>query len=91
MVLMNAGSRSRHASSITRQNQGGGDKKAGFPYQVGRGWRTSIAFNSTDPVHGHCLTLKCTQMNLFPNARPSRPIGSTNQYVSYWHVPGTGR
>ena len=90
MVYSNS-TRGAYTSSIINRNQGGGNKKAGFPYQIGRGWQTSIVLATTDPVHGHCLKLSCTQMNLFPNARPSRPIGSTNQYVSYWHVPGTGR
>jgi len=89
MVYSNS-TRGAYTSSIVNQKQGGGNKKAGFPYQIGRSWRTSIAFDSTDPVHGHCLKLSCTQMNLFPNARPSRPIGSTSQYVKYWHIPGTG-
>lgn len=90
MVLMNAGARSRHTSSIVNQNQGGGSKKAGFPYMVGRGWQTSIALGAVDPVHGHCATLPCLQKTVFPNVRPSRPIGSTGHFVKYWHIPGTG-
>ena len=27
---------------MTNQNQGGGEKKAGFPYQVGRGSQSSV-------------------------------------------------
>lgn len=27
---------------MTNQNQGGGDKKAGFPYQIGRGSYSSV-------------------------------------------------
>jgi hypothetical protein len=29
-------------SSIVNQNQGGGSKKAGFPYQIGRGSYSSV-------------------------------------------------
>ena len=74
------------SNAIVDQNQGGGSKKAGFPYQIGRGWQTSIAFNMTNPVAGHCCKLTSFQMNMFPNARPSRPVGSTGHFVNYWHV-----
>jgi len=79
------------SSAITTQTQGGGNKKAGFPYQVGRDTWVSIYFNSTNPVAGHCCKLPSYQMNLFPNARPSRPIGSTYSPNTYFHIPGTGR
>ena len=36
MVLMNASSKARHASSIVNQDFKGGNKKAGLPKQVGR-------------------------------------------------------
>ena len=76
-------------SSLMNQNQGGGSKKAGFPYQIGRSYRTSIAFDSTDPAHGHCTTLKCMQTLLFPLAHISRPIGRDNSR-RYWKIPGAG-
>ena len=89
--MFRSSSRNRMGSNaITDQEQGGGSKKAGFPYQIGREWQTSITLGSTDPVSGHCCTLKTLQLNLFPNARPSRPIGSTGHFVKYWHIPGTG-
>ncbi len=35
-------------------NQGGGNKKAGFPGQVGRESWTSIFLHAVDPVNGRC-------------------------------------
>jgi hypothetical protein len=36
MGLANAAKRARFYTSTTNQPQGGGNKKAGFPYQIGR-------------------------------------------------------
>jgi hypothetical protein len=65
MGLSNAANKARNYTLTNNQNQGGGDKKAGFPYQVGRGWQTSIAFNNTNVVMGHCCRLKSYQTLLF--------------------------
>jgi len=65
MGLSNAASRARNSTLIVNQNQGGGNKKAGFPYMVGRDTQTSIAFNNTDVVTGKCCTLKSYQTLLF--------------------------
>jgi hypothetical protein len=89
MVQMNASKKARYSSSISNFNQGGGNKKAGFPYQVGRSWRTSIAFGAVDPVHGHCCNLGFLRSMRFPLAHISRPIGRNNA-ISYWNIPGTG-
>ena len=86
MGLSNAASRARNYVQNINQNQGGGDKKAGFPYQVGRDTWTSIFFNTTDPVNGHCCTLPKMQINLFPNVNQSRPIGSTYTPNTYFRV-----
>ena len=61
------------------KNQGGGEKKAGFPYQIGRDYRTSIAFGTTNAVvNNHCCNLKSFQTMTFTSyARPSRPVGSS--------------
>lgn len=88
MVLMNSSNRARHISSITNQNQGGGSKKAGFPYQVGRSSWTGIAFNSLNPITGNCCNLKSYNYSLMPLANISRPIGR-NTNNSYWHIKGT--
>lgn len=76
------------SSAITNQSQGGGSKKAGFPYQVGRSTWTSIAFNAVDPVHGKCCKLNAFQMT-FTKSSVSRPIGSTYTPNTYFHIPGT--
>lgn len=91
MVLSNASKNARYTSSITNQNQGGGSKKAGFPYQVGRSSWTSIAFGSADIVTGRCCSLKKTQQMTFTqkNTNQSRPIGSTAVNNTYWQIPGT--
>lgn len=88
--LFSSSSRSKmNSSHATTQNQGGGDKKAGFPGQVGRESWTSVALRSTDPMHGHCCRLVNMQINLFPNASISKPIGSTYKPNTYFTVPGT--
>jgi hypothetical protein len=78
MVLLNSASRSRNAGSLINRTQGGGNKKAGFPYQIGRESYTSVIMNSTDPVNGSCCTLKSymtmplTSTRFFP-----RPVGGS--------------
>ena len=90
MVLMNGSKRARYVSSITNQAQGGGSKKAGFPYQVGRSSWTSVVLNTADPISGRCCSLRKMQMNLFPRAANiSRPIGATSAANSYFSIPGT--
>ncbi len=39
--------RTRSMSSLINQNQGGGNKKAGLPYQIGRETNSSIALRHT--------------------------------------------
>lgn len=62
--------RTASISSITNQAQGGGNKKAGLPYQVGRDSWTSIA------MHGTSQRLSILHMPLTTTVRQSRPIGS---------------
>lgn len=59
--MSNASSKARNCTVITNINQGGGDKKAGFPYQIGRSSASSIVLKSTDPIGGKCCTLKALQ------------------------------
>jgi hypothetical protein len=78
-----------YIDSQVNRNQGGGSKKAGFPYQVGRTSWTNIYFDMTDPVSGKCVKLPCLQKTLFPNVRPSRGIGSSySANYRYYHMPG---
>lgn len=65
MGLSNSAKKARSYSQTVNQNQGGGDKKAGFPYMVGRSWQTSIAFNNTNVVKGKCCRLSSYQRLLF--------------------------
>lgn len=65
MGLSNSAKRASSYSQTINQNQGGGNKKAGFPYIVGRNWQTSIAFNNTNVVKGHCCKLSSYQKLLF--------------------------
>jgi hypothetical protein len=75
-----------NSNTRTNINQGGGSKKAGFPYQVGHDSWTTINLRHDS----HPLTLWNT--TIFPLARQSRPIGSryTSNY-RYWHIPGLGQ
>ena len=76
------GSNHYRSGSNTRTtiSQGGGSKKAGFPYQVGRTYSTSIAFGMSNPVAGNCCKLNSFQMNLFPSAKQSTNIGRPYRY-----------
>ena len=83
MGLSNAAKRARFYTSTTNQPQGGGDKKAGFPYQVGRSSWTSI-FMGTNNYSVRCCKLSGLKFTANPNVHQSRPTGSivTNSYWS---------
>ncbi len=77
-MVLSGSKKSTHMSSIVNQNQGGGNKKAGLPYQIGRESFTSVFLHSTDPVHGNCCTRSQIMKNrftLFPNQ--NLPVGFT--------------
>ena len=75
MPLYNAASRARNVGSLITQNQGGGEKKAGFSYMIGRDSWTSIFLHSTDPVNGHCCTLNRINVEMpFKPIKSNRPI-----------------
>lgn len=77
MVYYGGTNRARYISSIVNQNQGGGDKKAGFPYIIGRDSWSSIFIGSTDPATGNCAKLSCYQVTMTPwTVQPSRGIGN---------------
>jgi hypothetical protein len=90
--LSNSAKRSSNYGQTTNQNQGGGSKKAGFPYQIGRGWRSSIALNEQNAA-GSCTKLKQLQTLCFTNTvHQSRNIGSSvTANIAYYHIPGLGR
>ena len=78
MVYLNSSSRSRNAGSLVNRTQGGGDKKAGLPYQIGRESYTSVIMNSTDPVSGSCCTLKNYMTMKFSSTKFfPRPVGAS--------------
>jgi hypothetical protein len=63
------------SNAITDQAQGGGNKKAGFPYQVGREHFSSIFIKNT--------TLAFAMTNTHPEAKFSRPIGGDVRTVRF--------
>ena len=67
----------------TVQSQGGGSKKAGFPYMIGRTNHTKIAFDSQPGLNN----LTFMRKNAF-NANLSRPIGSNYSPNTYFVIPG---
>ena len=71
--------RTGSVSSITNQAQGGGNKKAGFPYLVGRTASSSVAFDGTSQK------LSILQMPLTTTVRPSRPVGVTPSNGRYYN------
>ena len=83
--------RSSMGSNVyTTQSQGGGSKKAGFPYQVGRESWASIHINGSAPVlNNACCSLKKMQFTVNPKVSQSRGIGSTYSPNTYYHIPGT--
>ena len=65
------------SNARTDRNQGGGNKKAGFPFMIGRDSWTSIAYGSCDPIYGNCCNLKKMSTLSFTNRKvnPSSNIG----------------
>jgi hypothetical protein len=70
----------------TTGKQGGGNMKAGFPYQIGRTQWTNV-FMGLEMQSGQCCTLTKTNDTIFKIAHQSRPIGSNSNVArSYWNV-----
>ena len=92
MVYSNT-KRGAYRSSMVNQSQGGGNKKAGFPYQVGRDSWSSIAINTCNPrnVQFRCCKLSKMMTTANPDVCISRPTGSTVASNTYFHCPGLGR
>ena len=87
MVLSGA-KKTSYSSSRTNINSGGGNKKAGFPYQIGRSSWVSQDINSCNITSSaKCCGLK--QLNTNPAWMPcvSRGIGR-NFNPSYWKCNG---
>lgn len=56
-------------ASITNQNQGGGSKKAGLPYLIGRESWSSVALRNTSQ------RMSVLKMPLTTTVSQSRPVG----------------
>ena len=70
-----------HTGSIaeSNRNQGGGDKKAGFPYMIGR---MASGLGHVDPQ-----PLTRWNTTIMPMAHITRPISSlSNANRSYWNI-----
>ena len=84
--MFSSSNRSQMGSNVaTVQIQGGGNKKAGFPYVIGRDMHTNIAFKSSGGLDNLVFLMKTVN----PNVSISRPIGSTYTPNTYFHVLGT--
>jgi len=87
-MVLSTTKRTSSIQSIINVNQGGGDKKAGLPYQVGRPYGFPIAMRVSQTrntlfemgsVHGLRFTVN-------PNVSISKPIGSTLIPNTYWKI-----
>jgi hypothetical protein len=69
--------KSRMLSNVhTDQNQGGGDKKAGFPYQIGREHWTSLFLHTTAPITGRCCNRGNIATTMVFTKNTVRPTGN---------------
>jgi hypothetical protein len=75
MVLSNAPKKVTNISSLVNQNQGGGSKKAGFPYIVGRtSW--SVIYLQSNCKENSCSLASLRRNALIYTVNQSRPVGS---------------
>lgn len=83
-------SRAARIDSLVNQNQGGGDKKQGLPYQIGRdSWVSHFLNPGQGYLLGKCCKLADTQK--MPMKLPNqvvRPVGGLP--VNYHFYPGRG-
>jgi|TARA_B100001287_G_C22677644_1_gene528544 hypothetical protein len=78
-MVLSTTKRTSSISSIVNRNQGGGPKKAGFPYIVGRESWTTTHFNESGTAQflgrsdgsGPARSLRFT---VNPNVKQSRPV-----------------
>jgi hypothetical protein len=63
------------SNAITSQKQGGGSKKAGFPYIIGRDHWASRFIRGCEPIRGNCCNLASLQKTLVYTKNYVRPIG----------------
>jgi len=79
------------SNARTNINQGGGDKKAGLPYQIGRDrWfyaaMNNVGSRNTLYNYGSPNVVFGLRHTRNPNVNISRPIGSTLTPNPYWSM-----
>lgn len=79
MGLSNGSNKARNYNQTINIKQGGGNKKAGLPFQIGRTSWDSVYLRTENK------TLALTQVTKNPDVKMSRPIGSTS-VGSYWKM-----
>lgn len=93
MVLSNSAKRARFQNTIKVQNQGGGDKKAGLPFQVGRSAWTSIylGLGNTSTRFGTKKCCTARDLRLLPFSGTVNQSHNTGRVTNldYWHIPNT--
>ena len=68
------------SNATTDRNQGGGSKKAGFPYQIGRDHWSNIFLNTCDPTSvATCCKLSQYNTTLVFTKNTVRPINSDSR------------
>lgn len=70
-MVLSTTKRTASVSSIVNQNQGGGEKKAGFPYQVGRSSWANISIGRVE-LSGLQQTLVFTKNTVRPTGYDAR-------------------
>jgi hypothetical protein len=83
MVLLNASSKARNAARIITQNQGGGSKKAGFPYMIGRGSWSNIYLGPTPGTSRSVTCCKRIDLTIPINSRTTVPRNLGKMSVAY--------
>ena len=88
-MVLSTTKRTSSVQSIINVNQGGGNKKAGLPYQVGRpyGFPIAMRVSQTRNTLFKLGDVQGLRFTVNPNVSISRPIGSTLNNVPYWKLP----
>jgi len=83
-MVLSGSKRTTYMSSIVNQNSGGGPKKAGLPYQVGKDAWSAIHIGGASAlgVRFASYGLKKVATTANPNVKQSRPIGVSPMV---WH------
>ena len=88
-MVYSSSKKTSRISSLVNQNSGGGSKKAGFPYQIGRNSWSSIYIDACDPSHKRdfkCCTLDMMKKPEKSTTSQTRPIGRNFNRAFYKFV-----